>query len=125
MAASDVLHERVAADHDRGGAVALEAAHWSESGLQAAVVGFDPVVGVPARVVERTGHEIFDRSGECMGLVGGDLDRVAVVADRRREEPGRGLRVAFVGDVRVDDLPMLVDCPMGVLSSLCEVSEPL
>ncbi len=66
--------------------------HWSESGLQAAVVGFDPVVGVVARVVEPTGHEIFDRSGECMGLVGGDLDRVAVVADRRRQEPGRGLR---------------------------------
>ena len=64
------------------------------------------------RVVERTGHEIFDRSGQCMGLVGGDLDRVAVVADRRREEPGRGLRVAFVGDLRVEDLPMLVDCPI-------------
>ena len=38
VAASEVLHERRAADHDRGSPVAFEAAHRAEPGLEAAVV---------------------------------------------------------------------------------------
>jgi hypothetical protein len=46
VAAADVLHERVACDDHVGGAVGLEAAHWSQSGLETAVVAFDPVIRV-------------------------------------------------------------------------------
>ena len=44
VAAAQVLHERMPADHDRCGSVAFETAHRLQSGLQSSVVGFDPVV---------------------------------------------------------------------------------
>ena len=38
VAAAEVLDERVASYHGLGAAVGLEAAHWSEPGLEAGVV---------------------------------------------------------------------------------------
>jgi hypothetical protein len=60
VAATDVLHERMAADDHPGGMVAFESAHWSEPGLQAATVGFDPIVRVLLGVVKRARHELLD-----------------------------------------------------------------
>ena len=60
VASADVLHERVTADDHAGGVVAFEAAHWAESGLEAAVVSFDPVVRVLGGVMERDRDEFID-----------------------------------------------------------------
>jgi len=51
------------------------------------VVGFDPVVRVLTRIVERRGSELVD--GECqrVRLVSEDLDRLAVVSERPGKEP--------------------------------------
>ena len=88
VAAPQVLDERVAGDDHAGGAVAFQPAHRSKPGLEAAVVGFDPVVGVLLGVVEAAGEQLLDRSGQGRGPVGGDLGRFAV-GDGRREEPCR------------------------------------
>ena len=53
VTASQVLHERVALDDHAGGPVRLEAAHRTEPGLEAAVVGLHKVVGVLGRVMVR------------------------------------------------------------------------
>ena len=52
VAASQILDERMAADHDRGGPVAPQAAHRAEPGFQSAVIAFDPVVRILGRVVQ-------------------------------------------------------------------------
>lgn len=74
VAAADVLHERVAAHDHPGGVVAFQPAHGAESGFEPAVVAFDAVVRVLLGVVERGGHEFFDRSTQCGGPVGHHLD---------------------------------------------------
>jgi hypothetical protein len=50
VAAPKVLHERVTAHDYVCAVVVFEASHRAESGFEAAVVGFDPVV----RVLRRT-----------------------------------------------------------------------
>ena len=52
VAASQILDERMAADHNRGGPVAPQAAHRAEPGFQSAVIAFDPVVRILGRVVQ-------------------------------------------------------------------------
>ncbi len=49
MATAKVLDERVASDHDTRRSMGLQSTHWSEPGLEPAVVAFDPVVLVLAR----------------------------------------------------------------------------
>ena len=87
VAAADVLHERVAADDHACGVVAFEAAHRSEPGFEPTVVAFDAVVRVLLGVVERGGHESFDRGPQRRSPVGHDLDRLAMRAERSGEEP--------------------------------------
>ena len=53
VAAANVLHERETAHDHSGGTGAFESVHRSESGFEAAVVGFDPIVRVLLGVVER------------------------------------------------------------------------
>jgi hypothetical protein len=66
-----------------------ESSHRAQPGLQAPVVGFDPVVGVLGGVVERRGKELRDDADGGVGPVGGDLDRRAIRADHPLKE-GRG-----------------------------------
>jgi hypothetical protein len=58
------------------------------------MVGFNSIVRVLVGVVERAWHELIDDGEKRPGSVGHDLGRLAVSAERRREEPPRGLRVA-------------------------------
>lgn len=59
VASSQVLHEGVAGDDDRSGAVAFESAHRSEPRLKSSVVGLDSVVGELGRDVVG-GRQQFD-----------------------------------------------------------------
>jgi hypothetical protein len=60
VAATNVLHKRVAAHDHACAEVAFEAARGSESGFEPAVVCFDPVVRVLLGVVERAREEFVD-----------------------------------------------------------------
>src|SRR5215211_2950221 len=64
--------------------------------------------------VEHARHELINDGEEGPGPVGHDLSRLAVSAQRRREEPSRSLGVAPGGDVDIDDLAVLVDRPVDV-----------
>ena len=67
VAASDVLYERVAANHYRRGAIAFEAAHRLQPGLEPAVVRLDPVVRILCSVVQGVGRQLLDDVLECVG----------------------------------------------------------
>jgi hypothetical protein len=95
VAAADVLRERVTTDDHASGPVAFESAHRPESRLQASVVGFDPVVRVLLRVVERGWEYLLDGRAERGRAVRHDLHWLAVRTEHRLEEPSRRSRVTF------------------------------
>ncbi len=96
MASPKVLDERVTSYDDAGGPVLFEVPHRAESGFQAPVVGFDPVVGVLGGVVKCSRQELHDHPDRGVGPVGRDLGWRAVRADGRGEESGRSRRVALL-----------------------------
>ena len=55
------------------------------------MVCLDSIVRVLLGVVERARQELIDDGDERPGPVGHDLGRLAMVAERRREEPARSL----------------------------------
>jgi transposase len=65
VASPDVLHERMTGNDDPGATVLLESSHRSQSCLQAAVIGLDPVVGVPLGAVPGRRQQVLqhDRVG--------------------------------------------------------------
>ncbi len=65
VASSQILDEGVASDGDAGGSVPFEAPHRTKPGLEAPVVSFDSVVGVPGGVV--TGSVTFAAPGLSAG----------------------------------------------------------
>src|SRR5215212_11698541 len=89
VAAPDVPNERVTPDDHARGPIAFEATHRAEPGLEAAVVGLDPVVRIPASVMTRAGHELIDNRQQSPSPVGDHLARRAVSTKRRREESPR------------------------------------
>ena len=107
--APNVLHECVASDDHSRCTVAFEPAHRTESGFESAVVAFDAVVCVLVRVVERGGHESFDRRSQRRGPIGHDLCRFTVSAQRGREEPPRRPDITPRRNVDVDDLTALIN----------------
>ena len=60
VTAPQILHEGVAADHDRRGPVALQATHRPQPGLQPGVVALHPVVREARRVVAGVGEQLLD-----------------------------------------------------------------
>jgi hypothetical protein len=113
--ASYVLYERMPGDHDSGAAVLLEPAHRTKPCLQPAMVGLDPVVGVPIGAVPRRRQQLLqdDRIGRC--LVGHHLDgRHVRGPDGALKETSSGRRVAPWGDEHIDELPELVDRAVDV-----------
>jgi hypothetical protein len=89
VAALEVLHERVTTHDHVGGAVAFEAAHGSEPGFQAAVVGLDPTVRILLDVMERRRDQFLDHRAQRRRAIGDDLDRLRVSTERGVEEPAR------------------------------------
>jgi hypothetical protein len=68
-----------------------------------------PIVRVLDGVVQRRRGQLTDRFGQRRRLVGDDLERLAVVADRIREEPARSVGIAAFRHVQVDDPAMVID----------------
>jgi hypothetical protein len=62
VSASQVLDERVTADHHSRGPVPFQIAHRSQPHFQQGVVGFHPVVRVPGGVMCGIGQHLGDRS---------------------------------------------------------------
>ena len=69
VAAAQVLDELVPATDDLGGADTFQAAHWSCSGLQPAVIGFDGVVGVLLHRMAGLGHEFVEHAPGARSVV--------------------------------------------------------
>jgi hypothetical protein len=102
------------ADHRRRGPVRSQAAHWPEPCLESAVIAFDPVVRVLGRVVERVGEEVVDDAQQRSCEVSGDLARTFTTGQHCLEEPGGRCDVSAFRHEDVDDLAVLVDCPVDV-----------
>lgn len=68
------------------------------------VVGFDTVVGVLDRGVQRVRCQLTDCFRQRCSAVGDHLRQLAVVTDRQGEEPARGDSVAPRRHVYVNDL---------------------
>ena len=64
VASADVLHERVTAHDHAGAVITFESAHRSQSCLQAAMVGFDPIVRILLSVVTRSGDQFLDHRAQ-------------------------------------------------------------
>ena len=79
VASSDVLDERVTADHDAGGAIGLQASHGSQPCFQSSVVALRPIVRVLLGAVLGIRHQVRDHRRERRGLVGHDLQWFAVI----------------------------------------------
>ena len=56
---AQVLDEGMASHADTGSPVPFQPTHWTESGFEASMVGFDPVVGVLGGVMGRERQESF------------------------------------------------------------------
>ncbi len=78
------------------------------------MVSLDPFVRILGGVMKRAWRELMDRSCQRRCLIGHDLGRVAMRADRRREEPTGGSNVPSRRDVHVDDLTVPVELPIDV-----------
>jgi hypothetical protein len=68
------------------------------------MVGFDPIIRVQSRVVQRRRGLLSDRFRQRRGLISDHLTGLAVVTDRVREQPARGDGVAAFRHVDVDEL---------------------
>ena len=96
VAAAEVLDEGVpGADHSCA-AESFEAAHWPESGLQAAVVGFDRIVRVLRHDMAGGGQQLIQRPGVSLGPVSGHLGRSRAVPQRVGEEPASGRQIPLL-----------------------------
>lgn len=75
VAASEVVHEGMPGDNDGRCSVGAQAAHRPRPVCELAVVGFDPVVGVPLDVVARGWDQLVEHARVKDSGVGDDLAR--------------------------------------------------
>ena len=93
------------------------------------MVGLDTVVGVLLGVMGDIEQHLVDHPQQRSSQVGGDLDGAAMTAkDCAEEAPCRG-GVAFLGDVDVDDLAVLVNGSIHVAPHtadfhICLINKP-
>ncbi len=78
MAASKILDESMATDHDRRGPICLRAAHWSQPRLETAVVILDPAIRVLLGVMNRFWDQLIDDAQQGRSQIGGDLSGSAM-----------------------------------------------
>ena len=96
VAAADVLDEGVpGADHPCA-AESFQAAHWPQSGLQSAVVGFDGVIRVLVQDMAGGGQQLIQCPWVSLCPVGGHLGRSRAVLQRAGEEPAGGRQIPFL-----------------------------
>ena len=112
VAAAEILDERVASSDHSCRTESFEAAHRPEPSLQAAMVGFYGVVGVLLGDMARRGQQFIEHSWVGRRLIGADFGRTWGVLEGPGEEAAGGGQIACPGDQDVDDLAVLVDCPV-------------
>jgi hypothetical protein len=61
---AQILDERMTSRDPAGGPVSFQSAHWTEPGLQTAMVGLDPVMGLLICVMQYERQELDDRSSQ-------------------------------------------------------------
>jgi hypothetical protein len=95
MAAAEVLHEPMAGNDDPGAVVLLESWHRSQPCLQAAVIGFEVVVGVLVGAVPCRWEQVFHDDRVGRSPIGDNLSRDDLGrADGPLEEPASRAGVA-------------------------------
>ncbi len=94
VTASQVLDERVTADHDRRGPVRSQTSHRAKPRVESPVIALDPVVRILRGVVERVGERFVDNAQQRCGQIRGDLRRSFATGQQCFEEPGRSCEVA-------------------------------
>src|SRR6266508_4161038 len=75
VAAAEVLYEGVSRRDRSGAGVGLQAAHRPQPSFELAVVGLDPIVGVPVGAVPRGRHSFVEHPRVGRSLVGDHLGR--------------------------------------------------
>jgi hypothetical protein len=79
------------------------------------VVGFDPVVGVALDVMPRLGKNLVEYPKIARGLVSHHVDwRHDGDGKSTVKEPSGCAAVALRGDVHVDELAILIHCPVDI-----------
>jgi hypothetical protein len=121
VAASQVLDERMAADHDRRGPIGSQTAHRAEPGFESPVVALDAVVRILRGVVERVGEKVVDNAQQRCGQISRHLSRSFAASQHRLEELRRRWDVAPFRHQNVDDLAMLVDGSLHVAPDACHL----
>ncbi len=114
VASPDVLYESVTSDHDKSSLVVFESSHRPKPSFQPAVIALNPIVLMLLGVMKRVRDELLNCCLQRLSQIGDDLIRFAMRGQRSGEESARRCNVTPRGDVDVDDLAMLVNCPVNV-----------
>jgi hypothetical protein len=114
VAASQVLNEGVAPDHVARGLIGSQTAHRPEPRLEPSVIAFDPVVGVPGGVMEHFWEKVIDDAQQRCSKISRHLSWPVAARQHRLEESGGGGDVASLRHQYVNDLVVLIDCPVHV-----------
>jgi hypothetical protein len=114
VTASQVLDEGMPDDHDRRGAIGLQAAYWSQSGFKSTMVALYAVVRILLGVVQHVGHQLIDDSKQWCSEIGGDLTRSPVGNQCALKEPCGRWDVSPFRDIDVDGLAVLVHSAVDV-----------
>ena len=101
-------------DHHRRGPITFESSHWSKPGFEATVVALDAIIGVLLGVVKRVRDQLLDQRLQRLREIGDYLVGCAVSGQRTGEELASCGDVTRARDVHVDDLAVLVHCPVDV-----------
>jgi hypothetical protein len=105
MAASQVLDERVPADHHTRGPVGSSTAHWPESCLESSVIALDLIVPVSGRVVEHFWEQIIDNAQQRSCEIRGDFSWPVTARQHCLEELGGRCDVAAFRHRNLDAWP--------------------
>jgi hypothetical protein len=109
VAASQVLNERVTADHVRGSSIRSQSSHWSQSRCESAVVVLDPIVRVLAGVVQRFGEQLIDDAQQRCSQIGCDVFWTSMSLQHRGGERCGCSDVAAFRHEHVNHLAVLID----------------
>jgi hypothetical protein len=114
VASTEILDECVTgADHPCQ-TQPCQAAHRPQPGLQASIISLDAAIRVLLGDVARGEYQFLDHLGVGRCLVGGHLGRAQAVLEVLGEESVGGHQIPLQSNQHVDDLAVLIDCPVQV-----------